>query len=199
MQYVVLSLIASMFLIAPSTAHADIELYEFDRQHTQILFSVSHLGFSHSHGAFRKFNGFFEFNRSEPEKSKVDVTIDTNSVDMGDRVWNDALESPDFFNAKKYPAMLFKGKNITVTGPRTGKLIGDLTLLGITKPVELDVSFNKADKHPFSGKYVAGFSAHALIHRSDFGMTYGIPLVSDDVDIQIEVEGNRKGKGTENE
>lgn len=194
------SIIALCALVAfSSPARADIELYGFDKQHTQILFSVGHLGFSTSHGAFRKFEGSFEFNRSEPQKSKVDVTIDTASVDMGDKVWDDELKGGNFFDIAHYPAMHFVGRGVTVTGDKTGKVVGDLTLHGVTKPVELDVTFNKADKHPFSGKYVAGFSAHTLVHRSDFDMAYGTPFVSDDVDIDIEVEGIRQGKGTENE
>ncbi|HEU4839313.1 MAG TPA: YceI family protein [Micavibrio sp.] len=192
-------LLTVLCLLVSSPARAEIEAYAVDLPHTQVLFSVGHLGFSHSHGRFRDIKGGFEFNRSEPEKSKINVTIQTASVDMADKSWNDAVMGEDYFDVNKYPAMTFVSRNITLTGEKTAQITGDLTLLGATKPVILDVTFNKADKHPFSGKYVAGFSAHASINRSDFGMTSGVPWVSDRVDIIVEVEGIRKGKGTENE
>jgi polyisoprenoid-binding protein YceI len=192
-------LLIALCLMVPSAARAEIEAYGFDLPHTQVLFSVGHLGFSHSHGKFNDIKGGFQFNRSEPEKSKIDVAIQTASLHMADKAWDDAVKGPDYFNVEKFPAMTFKSSNIALTGDKTAKITGDLTLLGVTKPVTLDVIFNKADKHPFSGKYVAGFTAHGSVNRSDFGMTSGVPFVSDEVDITVEVEGIRQGKGTENE
>jgi len=88
--------------------------------------------------------------------------------------------------------MIFKSASIEKTGDKTGKITGDLTILETTKPVILDVVFNKAAVHPFNQKYVAGFSAKTKIKRSDFGMKYGLPLLSDEVNIMIEVEGFRQ-------
>jgi polyisoprenoid-binding protein YceI len=198
MRYFITALFLCLMSVSAS-ARAEIEAYEFELPHTRVLFSVGHLGFSNSHGMFRDIEGGFEFNRSEPEKSKIDVTIKTASVDMGDAPWDKAVKGADYLNAEKFPVMSFVSRKIAITGDKTGRITGDLTLLGVTKPVTLDVTFNKADKHPFSGKYVAGFSADGSINRSDFGMTSSIPFVSDKVDIRIEVEGIRKGKGTENE
>jgi polyisoprenoid-binding protein YceI len=197
MKNIFIFLCALVFL--SGVAKAEIELYHFEKPHTQILFSVNHLGFSNSHGAFTDYDGSFEFNRSEPEKSKIDAVIKTDSAEMNDKAWNDAVRGKDYFNAAQFPQMTFKSTGVKVTGEKTAKIIGDLTLLGVTKPVTLDVTFNKADKHPFSGKYVAGFSAKGSLNRSDFGMKSGIPFVSDKVEIEIEVEGIRQGKGTENE
>ncbi|CAG0909711.1 unnamed protein product, partial [Cyprideis torosa] len=178
-------------MIAASPARAEIEIYEFDKAHTQILFFVNHLGFSTSQGEFHGYDGVFEFNRAEPERSNVEVTIQTNSIDMDDQKWDDHMKSKDFFDVEPFPTMKFKSTSIEKTGDKTGKITGDLTILEITKPVTLDVTFNKAAIHPFSQKYVAGFSAKTKIKRSDFGMKYGLPMIGDDVDIILEVEGLR--------
>lgn len=184
-------LMASMLLIA-SPAKAEIEMYGFDKVHTQIIFFVSHLGFSISEGEFQDFDGTIEFNRDEPEKSKVDVVIQTASIDMDDKEWGDHMKNEDFFNVEKFPTMTFKSTGIEVTGEKTAKITGDLTILETTKPVILDVTFIKAGKHPYRDKYVAGFSATTKIKRSDFGMNYGLPHIGDDAEIRIEVEAMRQ-------
>lgn len=182
-----------VLVLTTSAARADIENYEFDKAHTQIIFGVSHLGFTTSHGRFMESDGGFQFNRDEPEKSKVNVTIQTSSIEMGDQKWNEHLKNSDFFDVEKYPTMTFKSTEIKVTGDKTAKIMGNLTILDVTKPVLLDVIFNKAAKAPFGEVYKAGFSAVTQIKRSDFGMNYGLPMVGDDIKITIEVEGNRIG------
>ncbi len=183
---------AVALFLASSPARANIEIYEYDKAHTQILFFVDHLGFSRSQGEFHDYDGYFHFNRNEPEKSKVEITIQTKSIDMDDEKWDDHMKNKDFFDVEKFPTMTFKSKSVQKTGDKTGKIVGDLTLLNVTKPVTLDVTFNKAAVHPFSQKYVAGFSAKTKIKRSDFGMKYGLPLIGDEVDVMIEVEGLRQ-------
>ena len=185
-----LGVLSVMGLAQP--AAAEIEQYTLEKPHSQILFFVNHLGFSHSSGRFLDFDGNIEFNRSEPEKSSVDVTIKTDSLEMNDQKWNDHLKGDDFFKVASFPTMTFKSTGIEVTGEDTGLITGDLTMLGVTKPVTLDVKFNKAGKHPFGNQYAAGFSATADIKRSDFGMNYGLPAVGDEVEIRIEVEAIRE-------
>lgn len=184
-----------MGLAAPQ-ARAELEIYTLENPHTQIAFSVSHLGFSHSYGKFLDYDGRIEFDRAAPENSKVEVTVQTASVDMGHEKWEDHLKNADFFNVEEFPTMTFKSTGIEVTGDDTAKITGDLTILGVTKPVVLDTTFNKAGKHPFGDKYMAGFSAVAEIKRSDFGMGYGLPNVGDEVKIYIEVEAEREGAPT---
>ncbi|MCM2343167.1 MAG: YceI family protein [Alphaproteobacteria bacterium] len=163
--------------------------YTLDNPHTQIVFSVSHLGFSHSMGKFTDYEGKFIFDPENPTASAVDVTIKAASVDLAHDKWNDHLKNADFFNVEKFPTITFKSTKIDTTGEKTADITGDLTILGVTKPVVLKTVYNKTDKHPYSGKMVAGFSATASIKRSDFGMTYGLPGVADDVNIMLEVEG----------
>ncbi len=188
-----LTFMMALMVLAITPARAEIARYEFDKAHTQIIFAVNHLGFSNSHGKFLGFDGFFEFNRGEPEKSKVEVTIQTESIDMDDEKWDKHMKSDDFFNVEKYPTMVFKSTGIELTGKKTAKITGDLTILETTKPVTLDVIFNKAGKHAFNNKYIAGFSAKMNLKRSDYGMKYGLPMIGDDVSIMIEVEGIRQG------
>lgn len=191
----VLGLLVTMGLAKP--ALAEIEIYTLEKPHSQILFFVNHLGFSHSSGRFLDFDGKIEFNRSEPAKSSVDVAIKTDSVEMNDEKWNEHLKGDDFFKVASFPAMTFKSTGIEITGEDTGLITGDLTMLGVTKPVTLDVKFNKAGKHPFGEQYAAGFSATADIKRSEFGMNYGLPAVGDNVEIRIEVEAIREEVGGE--
>jgi len=172
-------------------AFADIERYSFDKAHTQILFFVDHLGFSKSQGEFLEYDGHFVFDTVQPEKSRVEITINTAGIDMDDEKWDTHMKNEDFFNVEKFPDMTFKSTGIEVTGENTANITGDLTLLGVSKPMTLDVTHNKSGKHPFGDKYVSGFSARASLKRSDFGMTYGLPMIGDDVDIMIEVEGIR--------
>lgn len=184
---------------AEDAAVVEAEHYSFDKAHTQILFFVDHLGFSKSQGEFHDYDGYFTFDRENPANSKVDVTIQTASIDMDDKAWDDHLKNQDFFDVEKFPTMTFKSTEIKVTGENTADIVGDFTLLGVTKPVTLKVTHNKSDKHAFSGKYVAGLSATATIKRSDFGMNYGLPAVGDDVNIMIEVEGIRTETETNSE
>lgn len=173
-------------------AFAAVESYTFDNPHTQILFFVNHLGFSTSHGEFLGYDGHFTFDTDHPENSAVEIAIKTDSLDMNDEKWDEHMKSADFFNVEKFPEMTFKSTGIAVTGENTADITGDLTLLGVTKPVTLHVTHNKSGKHPFGDKYISGFSATASLKRSDFGMNYGLPVIGDEVDLHIEVEGVRQ-------
>src|SRR5690606_12273607 len=105
--------------------------------------------------------------------SSTEVTIDTSSISMNHEAWENHLKNADFFDVEKFPTMTFKSTKVERTGEKTAKMTGDLTLLGVTKPVTLDVTLNKSDLHPFHKKMAAGFSATGTLKRSDFGMNYG--------------------------
>lgn len=188
MRKFLLAAVAFGFLSVPLSAKAAAERLEFDKTHTQIFFVVNHLGFSNSTGRFMDFDGHVDFDQDHPSASDVDVTIKTDSLEMNDDAWNKHLKSGDFFNVEKFPEMTFKSTSIAVTGEKTADISGDLTILGVTKPVVLHTTYNKTDMHPFYHRKTSGFSATAHIKRSDFGMNYGLPMVGDDVDIRIEVE-----------
>ncbi len=197
MKRLLLSAATAAIFLVPASAQAQIETYSFDKAHTQILFFVNHLGFSNSQGEFHEYDGQFIFDRDEPAKSSVDVTIQTASIDMDDEKWDAHMKNADFFDVEKFPTMTFKSTGIEVTGENTANITGDLTILGVTKPAVLAVTHNKSDKHAFSGKYVAGFSATTTIKRSEYGMEYGLPLIGDEAQVRIEVEGIRAEQGEE--
>lgn len=187
MKNIIFALTALLFIAAP--AAAETARFDIEKPHTQIMFSVEHLGFSHSYGKFTDFDGHINFDQAAPEKSSVEVTIKTASINMDDQKWDDHLKNADFFNVEKFPVMTFKSTKVEKTGEKNAKVTGDLTLLGVTKPVALDVVFNKRGEHPYTKNDHIGFSAKGALKRSDFGMSYGIPGVGDDVALVIEVEG----------
>lgn len=195
---VVSTMAAAAVLMTAGAAFAQ-DKYKLDNPHTQIVFSVEHMGLSKSIGKFTDYDGEFAFDEKAPESSSVEVTIKTNSIDMSHDEWNEHLKGEKFLNVAQFPAMTFKSTSVKVTGDKTADVTGDLTLLGVTKPVVLKTTFNKAGPRPMGNDYAAGFSATTMIKRSDFGMTYGIPMVGDDIAIQIEVEGNKIGNDPTNQ
>ncbi|MGY0791407.1 YceI family protein [Azospirillum argentinense] len=184
-----LSVAALSALVAlPMTVQAAPVAYKLDPAHTAVVFIVDHLGFSKAVGSFNTVAGELAFDKDAADKSSLSVTIDTASVDTNHAKRDEHLKSPDFFNAKEFPKLTFKSTKIEKTGDKTGKLHGDLTLLGVTKPVILDVTFNKDGVSPASKQETVGFSARGTIKRSDFGMKYGVPNIGDDIQIIIESE-----------
>lgn len=170
--------------------------YEFDKAHTQITFFVNHLGFSNSSGRFQDFDGHFIYDAEKPADSSVTVDINAASVFMGTKAWDDHVKNKDFLDTDKFPKITFRSTKIDVTGENTANITGDLTILGVTKPVVLAATMNKAGKHPMSGKDHAGFSATTTFKRSDFGVKYGLPNVGDEISVRIEVEGSAIGGET---
>jgi len=190
-RFSVLSL-SLMALLAAAPAKAEPVKYDFDKSHTQILFFTDHGGFSKQEGEFREFDGSFTFNKEDPANSAVDVTIKTGSIDMDSDKWDAHMKNEDFFNVEKFPTMTFKSTEVKVTGDNTADVTGDLTLLGVTKPVVLHVTHNKSGEN-MRGTYVSGFSAVASIDRTQWGMTYGVPMMNPNIDIRIETEGSPAG------
>ena len=181
--------LAAALLAAPAVAGTSD--YRFDLVHTQIFFSVSHLGFSHPAGRLHVKSGYFRFDPDDWSTAQVDAVIDAASVDMGDAAWNDKLHSHEFLAAQRYPTAHFVSTRVEKTADKTGIVHGKLTLLGVTRPIDLRVSFNRAGVHAYSFKYVAGFSASAKFKRSDFGMSKYLPDVGDEIELRIEAEGLR--------
>lgn len=192
------ALIVSTALFA-GAAHAEPQEFTFDKSHTNIFWGVSHAGFSNFIGEFRAFDGTLMLDEREPEKSSLEVTIDTASARSDNDMLDGKLKGGDFFNTEKFPDATFKSTKITKTGDKTAKIDGNLTLLGVTKPVTLDVTLHKIGLDKWQNKHKAGFSATTTIKRSDFGMNYLIPDVGDEVTITIETEVMRPREKTDAE
>jgi polyisoprenoid-binding protein YceI len=163
-------------------------VYELDAAHSQILFGISHIGLTDYHGRFDKLSGTLNLDASQPEKSATTITIDTGSVDTPSAELNDILKGSSVFATNQFPTATFKSTSVVRTGPDTGKITGQLTIRGVTKPVTLDVVFNGGQTDPLKGIFDVGFSAKTTIKRSDFGLTGMIwgSFVGDEVTLEIE-------------
>ena len=192
MKHLLTGILASSALVFSATSTAKPVEYEFDTVHSQILFKVDHLGFSHSYGKFPTFRGELTFDQDDWSNSSTTVEVKAGSINLENKKWNDHMKSADFFDVEKYSKMTFKSTKLKKTGDNTGVLHGELTILDTTKPITLDLTLNKAGIHPMSEQQHVGFSATGKIKRSEWGMTYGVPAVGDDVEIIIEVEASAK-------
>lgn len=181
---------ASMSVALPATGHAAAETYNFDPHHTSVIWKSSHLGFSNPFGIFSNIEGKLVLDEAAPEKSSINVTVPVDKIATGIGQFDDHLKSKDFFNTAKHPTATFKSTKVEKTGDKTAKVTGDLTLLGVTKPVTLDVTYNNRGPNPFSKAPTIGFSATGTIKRSEFGLKYGLPAVGDDVQITVEAEAS---------
>lgn len=169
------------------------DTYKLDPVHSNIVFATDHMGFAKMIGQFQEFDGTFTFDGNSAEGVTVEVVVKTASIDTDHEARDKHLTSPDFFNAQEFPEMTFKSTSVEPTGDNTAKLTGELTLLGVTKPITLDVTFNKADANPMDPNvFIAGFSAKGTLKRSDFGMQYGQGAIGDEVMLWIEAEGHRQ-------
>lgn len=164
--------------------------YKLDPNHTNITWSANHFGFSNPNGKFNDATGTINFDEKNIEKSSVNVVINIESLVTGLKKFDAHLKSADFFDVDKFPTAKFMSTKVVKTTKNTGKIYGELTLHGITKPVVLDAKLNKKGNHPFTQKDTVGFSATTKIKRSEFDMNYGIPGVSDEVKLTIEVEAS---------
>lgn len=189
---VLITAAVSIGLITPSMAADN---FKIDKAHTAIVFMVKHLGYSNMIGRFKDFAGNIVFDQNDVSKSKVDLVIKTASVDTEHAARDKHLRSPDFLNTAEFPEITFKSTGIRKTGAKTGKITGDLTILGKTKPVTMDVTFNRVAKHPipsYKGVIVAGFSARAKVNRLDYGMTYARKGIGGTLDLLLEIEAHKQ-------
>ena len=172
---------------APKTVPAKVEagVYKVDPNHTQVLFGVSHFGFTTYYGQFTDTAGTLDLNPAKPTASKLDVTVKTSSVAVPNAKLEGELKSAQWLDAEKFPDATFKSTNVAKTGADTATVTGDLTLHGVTKPVTLDVTYVNAGPNPLSKAYTAGFEAKGKIKRSDFGVKTFVPLVGDEVELMI--------------
>lgn len=162
--------------------------YALEKTHASITFKAMHMGLANYTMRFNTFDANITLDPAKPEASKLSVTIDPSSLDSNNAKMTAHTNNADFFDVAKHQSITFTSTKIEKTGANTGKVHGDLTLLGVTKPIVLDATFNNGGAHPFFKKYALGFSATTTIKRSDFGMGYGIPMVADDIPVAIETE-----------
>ncbi|MBI3702326.1 MAG: polyisoprenoid-binding protein [Rhizobiales bacterium] len=178
--------------LSASPAAAAPEGFAINKPHTIVAFSVDRLGLTKMFGSFSKVDGEFSVDRDNPGSSTATLTIETASIYTGFEARDKHLRSPDFFNVQEFPTMKFESSKVERTGDKTAKVTGNLTLLGVTKPVTLDVTLNAIKEDARSKKNLAGFSVRGTLKRTDFGMKYLAGPISDDVTLIVEVLGDAK-------
>lgn len=195
-----LSLIAALALHAGPASAANVYkrqtgnpsgIFKIDPVHSFARFWIGHLGVSEFPGRFDKVSGRFNVNAAHPSQVQVSVQVPVESLDTNFAQRNKDLLGPDFFNAKQFPIMSFKGTKLRWLGKNNGRLSGNLTLHGVTRPVIFNLRHIGAGPDPWGG-YRSGYVATATIRRSNFGMTYMLSDISDAVHVQLNIEGKRQ-------
>lgn len=172
-------------------AKAPAGMYELDRRHASLVVKVPHLGgFSRYTMRFNGLSGSFAYDPESWQATKVVIKVDPKSIDTEEGSFNRTVAG--YFEPDKYPVILFNSTSLTSTGEGQGKLTGDLTFHGVTKPVTLDVTFNGVGPGLLGAGTRMGFSGTGRIKRSEFGVTGGRPFAGDEVDLVFEVEFVKK-------
>ena len=186
-------------LVPSLVARAATESYTLGGTHSTVVVSWSHAGLSRHAARVVGLEGTLEFDPTSPEAGRVDVTIDPTRISSGVPALDRLLRSADFFDVMAHPRITFQSTSARQTGERSGEVVGDLTIRGTTRPVTLAVTWNFTGEHPlglvnpsFAGKFISGFSATTRLLRSEWGLGRGAPLISDEVDVAIEVEAVRR-------
>lgn len=167
--------------------------YSIDSVHSSVNFAVRHMVVAKTRGQFKKFSGTFAFDPADLANSHVSVTIDAASIDTGDAQRDGHLRAADFLDVENHKEITFKSKRIEGSGSEL-RVVGDLTIRGVSREVTLDVEHHGGGKDPWGNERI-GFSAKTAINRKDFGLTWnqtletGGLLVGEKVEIEIDVEG----------
>jgi len=180
--------IALLASFATTTAAMAADSYTADPTHTYPSFEISHLGFSTTRGAFHKAAGKVVLDTAA-RSGRIDITIDTASINTGLGKRDDHLRGPDFFDVKQFPKASFKSTKVVPDGEAKMKVEGDLTLHGVTKPVSFVVEKTGSVDDPKFGKKT-GFHATLVVKRSEFGITYMKGGLGEDVEFMVSIEGN---------
>ncbi len=176
------------FAAAASAASAAPETYKFDKSHTEVRFCWMHFQLSKQCAHFLDYDGELVFDAENPENSTLNVVFKTDSIHTRNPEFDSHMKADNLFDTKKFPEASFKSTKIEKTGDKTGKVTGDLTIKGVTKPITLDVVLNYKGPHPFNKKESLGFGATGSLKRTDFGVSYAAPAVSDEIELTIQTE-----------
>ncbi len=164
--------------------------FQVDPVHSSVLFRVKHMQASFAYGRFNQVTGRFLVDEADPSRSSFDLTIAGESIDTANAIRDRHLKGPDFFNTKQFPTITFKSRSVARAGDGYD-VTGDLMLHGVTRPVTLRLAETGSGKG-MRGESLAGVEATFELKRSDFGMTYMVGPIGDEVRVTAALEGNRK-------
>lgn len=186
------AIIIPALLLASSIATAEEITYTIDPTHTATVFSWDHLGYSTPSANFKAINGEIVFNDTNPAKSKVNVIIDTKSINTNVDMFDLKLQGSEWFNSTEFPTITFDSTKVTPLENNQYKVDGVLTIKGISKVISLNTKLNKKAIHPMADGEAIGFNATTHFNRSDFEMGDYIPAVGDKINVNITVEAIAK-------
>jgi len=180
-------IVALFLMLFVTVASAETEYYKIDPSHTYPHFAIDHMGFSTLYGRFDETTGKIIMDRKN-NNGFVDIDIASVSVNTGHLKRDNHLRSPDFLNVMEYPNIRYESKNVKFIGKDKAKVEGELTMMGVTKPVNMSINRIRCGVNPMNKKKTCGFEAMADIKRSDFGSKYGYPNIGDNMKLWFEVE-----------
>lgn len=183
-------LLVASLLAAATIAQASPVTYQLDPNHTMVLFSWSHFGYSNPTADIGLASGTLTFDEQHPAAAAVDVTLPLSKLDTHVPALDEHLKQADFFDAAKYPTVTFKSTRVEPVDARHFKVTGNLTIHGVTRPITLDATLNRIGVHPMDQRQAIGFDATATLKRSDFGVGLMVPMVSDEIHVRITTEGS---------
>lgn len=183
-------LLAAILATATFAASATGVSYKMDPNHTVVLATWNHFGYSNPSANFGHADGTIVYDADAPAQSSVEVTLPMSGLDTFVPKLDEHLKSPDFFDAEKYPVATFKSTSVRVLGDGHLEVTGNLDLHGVSKPVVLDVKLNKSEPHPMGKAPAIGFDASTTIKRSEFGIDKYVPMVSDEIALRITTEAH---------
>ena len=161
------------------------------KDHAFINFRIKHLGYSWLHGRFNEFSGTFSYDEANPAANRAEITIDVASIDTNHAERDKHLRGDDFFDVARYPQATFRSTAYRAGDEGKGVLVGDLTLRGVTRPVEIAVEHVGAGKDPWGG-FRRGFEGRTTLKLSDFGIDYDLGPASQQAEVMLSIEGIRK-------
>jgi polyisoprenoid-binding protein YceI len=175
---------ATLALAAGSMVRAAIpaQSWRIDEEKTAIGFKIDAVGFPTTRGRFTRYSGRILLDFDHPGKSVTSFTVDSDSVELGSKAFNDFVKSAALLNVTRFPTLSFASTQVEKLDPRTARVTGNLTMLGVTKPVALMVT---VETEPSGKRRVVAFAATATLKRSDYGMIFGIPLIDDTLEITV--------------
>lgn len=183
------TLLASCLVLGAAAAHAAPTTYVMDPDHTDVVATWSHMGFSNPMAHFGDVDGTIVYDPDDVARSSVTATIPLTGLDAHVEKFDAHLRSDELFDIAKFPTITFRSTRVEAAGSdKALRVTGDLTVRGITRPVTLDVTLNGMGEHPMAKRPAIGFDATTTLTRSDFGLGYAVPAVSDEVRIRVTTE-----------
>jgi polyisoprenoid-binding protein YceI len=192
MKLLPISILALGLLVGPGVTHADDYVIDTEGMHAFIQFRVQHLGYSWLYGRFNNFSGAFTYDEANPEKSSIQLSIKTSSVDTNHAERDKHLRSSKFLDVNKYPEAKFVSTGFILNKDGKGTLKGDFTLRGVSREIDIAVEFIGAGSDPWGG-YRSGFEGRAEFTMADFGLLKNLGPKSKNVELILSIEGIKQG------